>query len=75
MFECAPCHYEESGEFFLMRRTPERKVRAEASRGKNEPLARNAKVIPEQNGEVRPTRQAARQQPGTDQANRSSPAP
>jgi len=53
-----------------MRGKSEEKVRSEASRGKNEPLAKTAKVVPGQNGEVRPTRQAAREQPGTDESNR-----
>ena len=53
-----------------MKPTPEQKIRAEASRGKNEPIARSAKVAPGQNGEVQPKRSAARKQPGTDEARR-----
>jgi hypothetical protein len=44
------------------------KIRAEASRGKNEPLAKTARVATGQNGETRATRQAAKAQPGTDEA-------
>ena len=51
-----------------MGKKPEEKVRAEASRGKNEPIAKGAKVITNQNGEVRPTLEAARRQSGTDEA-------
>jgi hypothetical protein len=54
-----------------MEKTSEAKVRAEASRGKNEPIAKNAKVQAHQNGEVSPTRGAARQQPGTDESKNS----
>jgi hypothetical protein len=51
-----------------MEKKSEQKVRAEASRGKNEPMARNPKVATNQNAEVRPTRAAARAQPGTDES-------
>jgi hypothetical protein len=50
-----------------MSESREEQVRSEASRGKNEPMAKSNKVHVEQNGEVRPKRAAAREQPGTDQ--------
>jgi hypothetical protein len=51
-----------------MKRISEGKVRGEASRGKNEPMAKTARVVPNQNGEVCPPREAARKQPGTDES-------
>jgi hypothetical protein len=51
-----------------MRKTSEGKIRSEEVRGKNKPLAKSAKVVQGQNGEVRPTRRAAREQPGTDES-------
>jgi hypothetical protein len=51
-----------------MERISEKEVRSEASRGKNEPLAKTPKAVPGQNGETRPPREAAKQQPGTDEA-------
>jgi hypothetical protein len=53
-----------------MKPRSEAKLREEASRGKNEPMAKNAKVIQKQNAEVGPTREAAKAQPGTDEAKR-----
>ena len=46
-----------------MKRISEERVREEASRGKNEPMAKRAKVRREQNGEVEPLRSTARKQP------------
>ena len=54
-----------------MKRISEKAVRAEASRGKNEPLAQTTLVQKGQNGEIAPSRSAARRQPGTDEAERS----
>ena len=51
-----------------LKRISEERVREEASRGKNEPMAKRAKVRREQNGEVEPLRSTARKQPGTDEA-------
>jgi hypothetical protein len=51
-----------------MKRISEKQIRDEASRGKNEPMAKTPKVRREQNGEVEPLRSTARKQPGTDQA-------
>lgn len=53
-----------------MERISEKSIREEASRGKNEPMAKTPKVKPEQNGEVEPLRSTARKQPGTDEAKR-----
>ena len=53
-----------------MKPVSEKQVREEASRGKNEPMAKTAKVEEEQNGEVEPLRSTARKQPGTDEAER-----
>jgi hypothetical protein len=55
-----------------VKKVDEEKVRAEASRGKNEPMARSPHVAPQQNGEAEPTISAARKQAGTDQARRQS---
>ena len=49
-----------------MKRISEKAVRAEASRGRNEPIARSARVHRTQNGEVQPSRSAAKKQRGTD---------
>lgn len=51
-----------------MKRISEEQVRAEASRGKNEPIAKSAKVARQQNGQVEPRRSTARKQPGTDES-------
>jgi hypothetical protein len=51
-----------------MEQISEKHIREEASRGKNEPMAKTAKVKPEQNGEVEPLRSTAQKQPGTDAA-------
>jgi hypothetical protein len=51
-----------------MKRISEGQVREEASRGKNEPMAKTPKVRPAQNGEVTPLRSTAKKQPGTDEA-------
>jgi hypothetical protein len=51
-----------------MKRISEEHLRAEASRGKNEPMAKTAKVAHGQNGEVKPLRSTARKQPGTDES-------
>jgi hypothetical protein len=53
-----------------MKRISENQVREEASRGKNEPMAKTPKVRRGQNGEVAPLRSTARKQPGTDEAKR-----
>ena len=49
-----------------MKRVSEGQVREEARRGKNEPMAKVAKVKEGQNGEVEPLRSTARKQPGTE---------
>jgi hypothetical protein len=49
-----------------MKRVPEHRIREEASHGKNEPMAKSAKVTVKQNAEVGPSPEAAEKQPGTD---------
>ena len=51
-----------------MKRISEEQVREEASRGKNEPMAKAPKVRRGQNGEVAPLRSTAKKQPGSDEA-------
>jgi hypothetical protein len=51
-----------------MKRISEETLREEASRGKNEPIAKSAKVNLKQNAEVEPSRAAIRKQKGTDEA-------
>ncbi|HEX7862548.1 MAG TPA: hypothetical protein VF773_19595 [Verrucomicrobiae bacterium] len=51
-----------------MKRVSEGQIREEARRGKNEPMAKTAKVREEQNGEVQPLRRTAQKQPGTDES-------
>jgi hypothetical protein len=51
-----------------MKRISENDLRREASRGKNEPMAKGPRVQTKQNGEVEPARSAVRKQPGTDEA-------
>ena len=51
-----------------MKNRSEREVREEASRGKNEPMAKTPKVATNQNGEARPPKDAAEAQPGTDES-------
>ena len=51
-----------------MKRISEEQVREEASRGKNEQMAKNPKVRREQNGEVEPLRSTAKEQAGTDES-------
>jgi hypothetical protein len=58
-------------EIQLMKPTSEKEVREETTKGKNEPLASSPKVIPGQNAEVRPIREAAQAQPGTDEVDHS----
>jgi hypothetical protein len=53
-----------------MKRISENQLRAEASRGKNEPMAKSARVQPKQNGEVEPLRSTAQKKGGTDEAKR-----
>jgi hypothetical protein len=51
-----------------MKPISEEKIREESSRGKNEPIAKSPRVIIKQNAEVETTEEAAKKQPGTDQA-------
>jgi hypothetical protein len=61
---------ESAGEPYLseMKKISENQIREEVRRGKNEPMAKDAKVDTTQNGEREPTRESARKQPGTDQS-------
>ena len=51
-----------------MKKISESALREETRRGKNEPMAKSPRVETAQNGEAKATRQAARRQPGTDEA-------
>ena len=54
-----------------MKRISEDDLRREASRGKNEPMAKGPNVRSKQNGEVEPMRSTVQKQPGTDEAKRT----
>lgn len=49
-----------------MKRISARELQEEAIHGKNEPMAKGARVQKKQNGEVEPLISTVRKQPGTD---------
>jgi hypothetical protein len=54
-----------------MKHLSEKRMRGDASSGKNQPIAKSSRVNPQQNGESQPSRSSARKQHGTDISRKS----